>query len=42
MVRGAWQLRLPQLPRSAYGRHFSQQVWLGALLLLALVLGRWP
>ena len=41
MVRGAWQLRLPQLPRSAYGRHFSQQVWLGALLLLALVLGRW-
>lgn len=42
MVRGAWQLRSPQLPRSAYGRHFSQQVWLGALLLLALVLGRWP
>ena len=42
MVRGAWQLRSPQLPRSAYGRHFSHQVWLGALLLLALVLGRWP
>ena len=42
MVRGAWQLRLPELPRSAYGRHFSHQVWLGALLLLALVLGRWP
>jgi len=42
MVRGAWQLRSPHLPRSAYGRHFSQQVWLGALLLLALVLGRWP
>ena len=42
MVRGAWQLRSPHLPRSAYGRHFSQQVWLGSLLLLALVLGRWP
>ena len=42
MVRGAWQLRSPDLPRSAYGRHFSQQVWLGSLLLLALVLGRWP
>ncbi len=42
MLRGAWQLGAAQLPRSAYGRHFSQQVWLGSLLLLALVLGRWP
>jgi 4-hydroxybenzoate polyprenyltransferase len=42
MLRGAWQLRSPDLPRSAYGRHFSQQVWLGSLLLLALVLGRLP
>ena len=42
MLGEAWQLRLPQLPRSAYGRHFNRQVWLGALLLLALVLGRWP
>ncbi len=42
MLREAWQLRRPHLPRSAYGRHFSHQVWLGALLLLALVVGRWP
>jgi 4-hydroxybenzoate polyprenyltransferase len=42
MVRGAWQLNGLALPRSAYGRHFSQQVWLGALLLLALIVGRWP
>ena len=42
MVRGAWQLNAPALPRSAYGRHFSQQVWLGSLLLLALIVGRWP
>ena len=27
-------------PRSIYARHFGQQVWLGALMLLALVLGR--
>jgi 4-hydroxybenzoate polyprenyltransferase len=31
-------LRRSDLPRSAYGRHFGNQVWLGALLLLALVL----
>ncbi|MCX5945793.1 MAG: 4-hydroxybenzoate polyprenyltransferase [Cyanobacteria bacterium] len=42
MGREAWQLRSPHLSRAAYGRHFSHQVWLGALLLLALVLGRWP
>ena len=42
MVRGAWQLRLSELPRSAFGRHFSHQVWLGALVLLALIVGRWP
>jgi len=34
----AWQLRSPELPRSAYGRHFANQVRLGALLLLALIL----
>ena len=34
----AWQLRRPDLPRSAYGRHFANQVRLGALLLLALIL----
>jgi 4-hydroxybenzoate polyprenyltransferase len=27
-------------PRSIYARHFGQQVWLGGLMLLALVLGR--
>jgi len=27
-------------PRSIYARHFGRQVWLGALMLLALVLGR--
>lgn len=27
-------------PRSIYARHFGHQVWLGALMLLALVLGR--
>ncbi|EDY38708.1 4-hydroxybenzoate octaprenyltransferase [Cyanobium sp. PCC 7001] len=30
------------LSRGFFGRHFSRQVWLGALLLLALVLGRLP
>lgn len=34
----AWQLRRPDLPRSAYGRHFANQVRLGALLLLSLIL----
>jgi hypothetical protein len=33
-------LRHPNLPRSTYGRHFSRQVKLGGLLLLALVLGQ--
>ena len=42
MVREGWRLRRPQLPPAAYGRHFSHQVRLGGLLLLALVLGRWP
>ncbi len=40
MQREAWALRREPLPRSHYGRHFSRQVQLGALLLLALVLGR--
>jgi 4-hydroxybenzoate polyprenyltransferase len=38
MQREAALLRRPDLPRSAYGRHFSRQVWLGSLLLLALIL----
>jgi hypothetical protein len=29
-------------PAASYGRHFSRQVQLGGLLLLALVVGRWP
>lgn len=36
----AIQLRRPDLPRSAFARHFSHQVLLGALLLLALIVGR--
>ena len=42
MQREALLLRLPDLPRSAYGRHFGRQVQLGSLLLLALVLARTP
>jgi 4-hydroxybenzoate polyprenyltransferase len=42
MQREAALLRRPQLPRSAYGRHFSRQVQLGGLMLLALVLGQLP
>ena len=42
MQREAALLRHPNLPRSAYGRHFSRQVQLGGLLLLALVLGQLP
>jgi 4-hydroxybenzoate polyprenyltransferase len=42
MQREAFLLRLPDLPRSAYGRHFGRQVQLGSLLLLALVLARTP
>ena len=38
MLREAQQLRRPDLPRSAYGHHFSNQVKLGGLLLLALIL----
>lgn len=34
----AWRLRRPDLPRSTYGHHFANQVRLGALLLLALIL----
>ena len=40
MQREAAALRRPQLPRSHFARHFSRQVLLGALLLLALVLGQ--
>ncbi|MBM5806111.1 MAG: 4-hydroxybenzoate polyprenyltransferase [Cyanobacteria bacterium M_surface_10_m2_179] len=39
-LREALRLQQPQLPRSAFARHFRHQVWLGALLLLALVIGR--
>ena len=42
MQREAALLRRPNLPRSAYGRHFGRQVQLGGLLLLALVLGQLP
>jgi 4-hydroxybenzoate polyprenyltransferase len=42
MQREAALLRRPELPRSAYGRHFSHQVQLGGLLLLALVLRQLP
>ena len=40
MQRQAALLRRPDLPRSAFGLHFHRQVQLGALLLLALVIGR--
>jgi 4-hydroxybenzoate polyprenyltransferase len=46
MVRQGWLLRqlqhTAQTPAVIYGRHFSRQVQLGGLLLLALVVGRWP
>ncbi len=46
MVRQGWLLRQlqppAQTPAGIYGRHFSRQVQLGGLLLLALVVGRWP
>ena len=42
MLREALLLARPDLPRSAYGRHFSRQVQLGALLLLGLVLSAAP
>ncbi|MCP9785335.1 4-hydroxybenzoate polyprenyltransferase [Cyanobium sp. N5-Cardenillas] len=38
MQQQAALLRRPDLPRSAYGRHFAVQVWLGGLLLLAVIL----
>jgi 4-hydroxybenzoate polyprenyltransferase len=40
MQREAAALRQPSLPRGVYGSHFSHQVLLGGLLLLALVVGR--
>ena len=40
LLREARLLHRPALPRSAYGLHFRHQVQLGALLLLALVIGR--
>jgi 4-hydroxybenzoate polyprenyltransferase len=42
MLREGWLLRRPDLPRSAYGQHFQRQVQLGALWLLALVVGLQP
>ena len=38
MQREALLLQRPSAPRSLYGRHFSHQVQLGGLLLLALIL----
>ena len=40
MQREALELGQKDLPRSCFGRHFSRQVLLGGLLLLALVMGR--
>jgi 4-hydroxybenzoate polyprenyltransferase len=40
MQREAAVLRRPALPRRAYGDHFSHQVLLGGLLLLALMVGQ--
>jgi 4-hydroxybenzoate polyprenyltransferase len=37
MQREASILRRSDLPRTAYGVHFTHQVMLGALLLLALI-----
>ena len=42
LLREARLLLRPDPPRSAFGRHFRHQVQLGALLLLALVVGRTP
>ncbi|MEX1317262.1 MAG: 4-hydroxybenzoate polyprenyltransferase [Synechococcaceae cyanobacterium] len=42
MLREGWALRRPGPGDGSYGRHFGRQVLLGALLLLALVLGRLP
>ena len=39
MQQQAAVLRRPELPAAAYGRHFQRQVQLGALLLLAMVVG---
>ncbi len=39
-LREAQLLQRPALPRSAFGLHFRHQVLLGALVLLALVVGR--
>jgi 4-hydroxybenzoate polyprenyltransferase len=46
MVRQGWLLRRLERtgppPAASFGRHFSRQVQLGGLLLLALIVGRWP
>ena len=39
-LRETQLLQRPNLPRSAFGLHFRHQVLLGALVLLALVVGR--
>ncbi|MDC0832860.1 4-hydroxybenzoate solanesyltransferase [Geitlerinema sp. CS-897] len=36
-----WRLRHDDLPRSAYGELFGQNVWIGFLLLLGMTLGCW-
>jgi 4-hydroxybenzoate polyprenyltransferase len=42
MLREASLLQRGDLPRSAFGRHFSRQVGLGGLLLLAMILPQLP
>jgi 4-hydroxybenzoate polyprenyltransferase len=39
-LRETQLLQRPNLPRSAFGLHFRHQVLIGALVLLALVVGR--
>jgi 4-hydroxybenzoate polyprenyltransferase len=33
------RLREPEIPRTAYGEIFRQNVWLGFILLLGIILG---
>ena len=40
MQREIFTLNKSRFPISTFGRHFKNQVWLGGLLLLGLILGR--
>ncbi len=40
MQRETWSLYSSKFSISTFGRHFKNQVWIGALLLLGLILGR--